>query len=658
MKRKLLQALTLSVLLGLVCGCAGQPSDSKGAGSVVSDGAEVSAIEKSAEEADAGKDAESNKAEKTSEESKETGKEVSLKEKFEAFLNNEEKAGLERVRGENYKAGNSVYLSQFTEDEVSFDELVEKMVFLYSDPYEEYTLGEVSYTYLDCGADGISELAVRIDLSGSYDESMIVTVIKEFDGKLQIVYQGIGSDRSSLDIVNSYGKIAEASFFGYDIYNNSIGYLNADGEYELACSDTVYYNAQAVLDKRFDKAIEQCADNLEERYLRVLRFKEGDSSQEEYFYCAEKEEDEPSNGIDFEENVKVLQGLFEEAGVKLYSLQEIYDLRVAREKELGLTEQKVEAGTVHWNQLSVKDRWRNSQAQAAGSGGEVTEGGPGDRITLPYREEKPYDENDYPSLVQEGSWTEGEVEQLEEGIADMMSSLLTEKNPDCQYGDGSTQTYLAVEGERTQVVEADVYNGAPEMDQLMKQFGYSDYYVTYYYPFDVWANDSGEMSLPVVAELTLGDNEYRYLFGGNELACRYQNGVITLQPKANDFIQGIYKLGCFYGNVMDGEKGRYNLTLMSHEQVEKDEGAYYISAQISGVSDRFVLIVDEATEFSAECYRESFEGYAEGDSPIEWMDKAKALSEGEDASMALVGVFDVKLTGNHVDYFCGCYWWD
>ena len=62
------------------------------------------------------------------------------------------------------------------------------------------------------------------------------------------------------------------------------------------------------------------------------------------------------------------------------------------------------------------------------------------------------------------------------------------------------------------------------------------------------------------------------------------------------------------------------------------------------------LIVDSDTVFDKTCDMQFFPGYKEGESPLEWFNSAK----GED----LMGVFEVSISGNHVDSFYGSYWWD
>jgi hypothetical protein len=66
------------------------------------------------------------------------------------------------------------------------------------------------------------------------------------------------------------------------------------------------------------------------------------------------------------------------------------------------------------------------------------------------------------------------------------------------------------------------------------------------------------------------------------------------------------------------------------------------------------LVVDSDTVFDKTCDLKSFTGYKTGQSPLEWYN---ANTSGEE-SMNIMGVYEVSITGNHVDSFYGSYWWD
>ena len=67
------------------------------------------------------------------------------------------------------------------------------------------------------------------------------------------------------------------------------------------------------------------------------------------------------------------------------------------------------------------------------------------------------------------------------------------------------------------------------------------------------------------------------------------------------------------------------------------------------------LIVDGETAFDPTCDMQPFDNYTEGESPLSWIRDNYGKDDG---SLTLMGVFEVSLSGNHVDRYFGCYWWD
>ena len=71
------------------------------------------------------------------------------------------------------------------------------------------------------------------------------------------------------------------------------------------------------------------------------------------------------------------------------------------------------------------------------------------------------------------------------------------------------------------------------------------------------------------------------------------------------------------------------------------------------------LVIDADTVFDESCDTSFFSGYHDGDTPLEWIHHARELEEKEpDRGPALIGVYEVSLTGKHVDRYYGSYWWD
>ncbi|MCR4807273.1 MAG: SPOR domain-containing protein [Lachnospiraceae bacterium] len=85
-----------------------------------------------------------------------------------------------------------------------------------------------------------------------------------------------------------------------------------------------------------------------------------------------------------------------------------------------------------------------------------------------------------------------------------------------------------------------------------------------------------------------------------------------------------------------------------------------LSGSFSGEAS---LIVDKDTVFDETCDPANFGNYADGETPLEWYKHNKELLDEDpdkylEKGPALKGVFEVSVTGNHVDAFYGSYWWD
>ena len=93
---------------------------------------------------------------------------------------------------------------------------------------------------------------------------------------------------------------------------------------------------------------------------------------------------------------------------------------------------------------------------------------------------------------------------------------------------------------------------------------------------------------------------------------------------------------------------------------------------ISGVSTtsmmgddekEMTLIIDKDTTFDPSCNMSFFGNYEKGQSVLEWFLKNDELAKFDPDSYssggpALLGIFDVAITGDHVDRVYGSYWWD
>ena len=142
---------------------------------------------------------------------------------YEKFKNNNEKIYFDRYIDDGRNGPNLDLAKGYT-----LSELLDVMLLHYSRSYEYDRTNvmdlKADFAYIDCGQDGISEMALEIQgigISSLHDGSAIVYVIKELDGKLQCTY-GYETGYRSLTTLNEAGILAQLEIAGacstsYDI---------------------------------------------------------------------------------------------------------------------------------------------------------------------------------------------------------------------------------------------------------------------------------------------------------------------------------------------------------------------------------------------------------------------------------------------------------
>ncbi|MBR6402286.1 MAG: hypothetical protein IKS48_02750 [Eubacterium sp.] len=148
---------------------------------------------------------------------------------------------------EEFLAGNNTisfdyYIANvYDENDFSLKQPIEKL-----NTEKQYTLSELrddlyaglsqgnlesmEYAYIDCGADGVKEMALRIHGSFIEENSSVTYVVKEMDSSLQVVYAYPEWSRSSTNL-NEYGFISGGGSNGATNHCYEVAYINAEGKY-------------------------------------------------------------------------------------------------------------------------------------------------------------------------------------------------------------------------------------------------------------------------------------------------------------------------------------------------------------------------------------------------------------------------------------------
>ena len=216
---------------------------------------------------------------------------------LEAFISGEGKLSFDYY-GKNVFKSNQEYLSN--EDEILQDiinsgkdytlaEFRDKLneIFNSEDNYlYEGEVQSIEYAYIDCGNDGVNELALKmVGPFADPSESTMTFIIKELDGKPELVYAFSQWSRSQRTI-NKYGFITgsgsnSASNHGYDE-----AYINADGKYMYGFYEEEEYdiNAFGMLRDHDDFDAEGLDNMLAVYTLRLDQYDAANPQQEYYSY--------------------------------------------------------------------------------------------------------------------------------------------------------------------------------------------------------------------------------------------------------------------------------------------------------------------------------------------------------------------------------------
>lgn len=140
-------------------------------------------------------------------------------------------------------------------------------------------------------------------------------------------------------------------------------------------------------------------------------------------------------------------------------------------------------------------------------------------------------------------------------------------------------------------------------------------------------------------------------------------GTSETEDDAKDLLEKVKEAGYSdayvkYSGDRTIETVYYTIYSESQIQIYDDRiiiGSVLVTDLTGTDSCQATLVVDADTKFADTCDLSFFAGYEEGDTPFEWIRKNYGQSS---ETQALIGVFEVSVTGNHIDEYFGSYWWD
>ncbi|MBO5341368.1 MAG: hypothetical protein J6A73_01645 [Lachnospiraceae bacterium] len=207
----------------------------------------------------------------------------------------------------------------------------------------------IKWAYIDCGNDGKTELALRVDKESGMDEYELTYFIKYMNGRLYVCYAKDAWSRSRTTLCKD-GCIVNEGSSGADYSSGEVYYLNANMGVEEVYA---WYISSQVKTRHFGE------DAVGQQILQVsgewhdanepddIHYRDNVSYcvyrvDNQLYYIRYKHNDDANIASMFE--------AFDEAGIPFYSEEEVADLIVERRLALGLDAQ-VEEKEVNWNIL-------------------------------------------------------------------------------------------------------------------------------------------------------------------------------------------------------------------------------------------------------------------------------------------------------------------
>ncbi len=229
------------------------------------------------------------------------------------------------------------------------------------DEYMPDKLVELKWSLIDCGADGVPELALMLTFGkeheGYFDTSTEYFILKNYEDGLKVVENDSTYYRYE-STINRYGYITYGGSDGAASYGYSNRFVNADGEsiflysgyYTLAHADAVipyYYLPQEKLPEDYptDYSFEDEGIEIDIYNFDPYESYDEDTAEEHASYNMFVFLDSDGKDVPPDERYAAL---YEELGVVTVTDGEMQELIRKHEEELGVTDQIRDGEGIEW----------------------------------------------------------------------------------------------------------------------------------------------------------------------------------------------------------------------------------------------------------------------------------------------------------------------
>lgn len=267
-----------------------------------------------------------------------------------------------------------LYFSKYNQydswnDEVFFEKgkgyTLSEIVDVFAERYFKYSnakeMDSIRYAYMDCGMDGVKELAICFDGMDIYyedDDSTLVYIIKDINSQLELCYAYETWARSSTSI-NEYGYSKGGGSNSATNHGGHYGIVDQNGDWKFIVREQEELDISMVNYPEELSRIPSVAANksyegtIAFRTITLADYMDGGkyvgTSPEDNIYSFEVLDEnyewitEPSMYTD-----SVYKEIFDEAGVTVVPEEEIAAIIAEKEKQVGLTEEIRNGNELEW----------------------------------------------------------------------------------------------------------------------------------------------------------------------------------------------------------------------------------------------------------------------------------------------------------------------
>ncbi len=228
----------------------------------------------------------------------------------------------------------------------------------------------VEYAMIDCGQDGVPELALQLLFRDAYgwESARDYLVFKSYDGELQCIKEFNSYYRNEAWL-NNAGVIFSTSMYGYGAYSTEENFLDREGkeicvygrqirnglEINLIPAELLPTNLRDSLKISYSGA----ADGGDGYRLDVYHF--GDAADEDTYLQEAHYVFSDAAGNDAMPEDEILT-LYQENGLQIHSVEEEEALLAAHKRSLGLTEAMENAEDPAWTVLKTETQDEKKEA--------------------------------------------------------------------------------------------------------------------------------------------------------------------------------------------------------------------------------------------------------------------------------------------------------